>query len=458
MSYQVIARKWRPQTFDEIVGQEHVTMTLKNAIASGRISHAYLFTGIRGVGKTTAARVLAKALNCVNGPTPVPCNKCTPCTEITAGTSLDVQEIDGASNRGIDNIRGLREGVAYTPARDRFKIYIIDEVHMLTTEAFNALLKTIEEPPAHVVFIFATTEFHKVPATIASRCQVFEFRRISVPQLMSRLREIVSAEGISVSDDALRLIAREADGSLRDACSLMDQVISFAEGSIEAKDVAEILRTGERALVSRTLSAIVNEDAATALTALLDVTDKGTPIRQFLRELARFTAECMKVSLMGAEAVRETGLTDAEVAQMTEIAKRQSPEHLATLLHLLVSAADKAADSRNPELLAQAALVKASRLKSLSSIEEMIERLTALVTGKTPSRPPAPVEDVRAKAQNQPKTAHNTTLAPGERVGAHGTRASRTQDITGKLLGHPVVDRVLSVFGGEVVQVKPERE
>jgi DNA polymerase-3 subunit gamma/tau len=490
MSYQVIARKWRPQTFDDIVGQEHVTTTLKNSIASGRIGHAFLFTGIRGIGKTTAARVLAKALDCESGPTQEPCNHCVACTEITAGTSLDVHEIDGASNRGIDSIRELREGVAYTPARDRFKIYIIDEVHMLTTEAFNALLKTLEEPPGHVVFIFATTELHKVPPTIASRCQVFEFKRIPVPLLVSRLQKIVSAEGVSISEDALRLIAREADGSLRDACSLTDQVISFASGPVEAGEVAEILRTGDRAILHRTLSSIVAEDAADALAALQEVVDRGTPPRQFLRDLARFASECLKASLMGADAVRETGLTEAEIAQMTALASAHAPEYLATLLHLLVTAADRAADSRSPDLLAQAALVKASRLASLSSVEGMIGRLEAIAAGaplppaapdEAPRRPAAPAQ--RAPAPSPAIAPQAPSRAPSgsasaavdrlskvtqavPRPGTPPVRAATPQpapkppvDTTAdKLMKHPVVDRALSVFGGEVEGVRGEKE
>jgi DNA polymerase-3 subunit gamma/tau len=511
MSYQVIARKWRPQTFDEIVGQEHVTTTLKNAIATGRIGHAYLFTGIRGVGKTTAARVLAKALNCVNGPTAEPCNRCSACTEITNGSSMDVKEVDGASNRGIDSIRELREGVAFAPVRDRYKIYVIDEVHMLTNEAFNALLKTLEEPPPHVVFIFATTELHKVPATIASRCQVFEFKRIPLALLVAHLGMIVRAEGVEVEDDALRLVAREADGSLRDACSLMDQVISFAAGAVTAADVAQILRTGDRATLHRTLSAVLNEDPADALRALGEALDRGTPPRQFLRDVARFLAECLRAQLLGTEAGRETGLTEAELGEMTALAGARPPEHLATLLHLLVTAADRAADSRSPDLLAQAALVRASRLSALAAVDGMISRLEALAAGEAPARGSGPgggtsssyagpggspgrlpVRAAGAPAAAAPRTAPASGPASASvaRLGMTGTvrpapaaaepvaaaapvhaplrpavpspeaaaAASADKAAGDTLILHPVVDRVIATFGGQILKVKADRE
>ncbi|NOZ02270.1 MAG: DNA polymerase III subunit gamma/tau [Deltaproteobacteria bacterium] len=406
MPYQVIARKWRPQTFEEIVGQSHVTTTLMNSLESGRIGHAFLFTGIRGVGKTTAARVLAKALNCEKGPGPTPCNECSSCTEIRAGTSLDVKEIDGASNRGIDSIRELREGVAFAPARDRFKVYIVDEVHMLTQEAFNALLKTLEEPPAHVVFIFATTELHKVPRTIASRCQVFEFNRISVADIVASLRKVSEAEGIDVDDDALRVVAREADGSLRDASSLLDQVISFAGDKIGVDEVTQVLRTGNREAFGRALGAVLTQDAAEAMRVLDDLVGRGLPPRQFLIELARYLADCMKVDLWGADAARETGLTQGEIDEMAGLVRDSGPEFLAVLLNLLVTSADQSADSRSPDLLAQAALVRAAGLKGLSSVESMITRLEAIqVNGAVQTEGPihnAPAHAERPRQVERP--------------------------------------------------------
>ncbi|MGE5855121.1 MAG: DNA polymerase III subunit gamma/tau, partial [Syntrophaceae bacterium] len=232
MEYLVLARKWRPQVFEDVVGQDHVITTLRNAIRLGRVAHAFIFSGPRGVGKTSVARILAKALNCEKGPSEIPCNACANCREITEGSSMDVREIDGASNRGIDEIRELRENVKFSPSSSRYKIYIIDEVHMLTKEAFNALLKTLEEPPEHVMFIFATTEVHKVPATILSRCQRFDFRRISIEEIMTRLRYIAGEEKVTIDEDALMVIAKKGDGSLRDSQSIFDQVRSFCGNTI----------------------------------------------------------------------------------------------------------------------------------------------------------------------------------------------------------------------------------
>ncbi|MDP2807111.1 MAG: DNA polymerase III subunit gamma/tau, partial [bacterium] len=248
MSYLVLARKWRPQNFEQLIGQQHVTTTLRNAIKSKRIAHAYLFSGARGVGKTSAARVLAKALNCAEGPTETPCNKCSSCVEITGSRSIDVLEIDGASNRGIDEIRDLRENVKYTPTQGKYKIYIIDEVHMLTKEAFNALLKTLEEPPAHAIFIFATTEIHKVPITILSRCQRFDFRKVEVSVVVDYVKRMLQGEDVQASDDCLYLVAQKSEGSMRDAVSLLDQLISYGGQKLTAEDARQVLGLVDEAL------------------------------------------------------------------------------------------------------------------------------------------------------------------------------------------------------------------
>ena len=259
MSYLVLARKWRPQTFSEVVGQDHVTRTLRNAITSERVAHAFLFTGPRGVGKTTTARLLAKALNCEHGPTPDPCNTCSNCVEITNGSALDVLEIDGASHTGVDNIRDLTEGVQYRPAKSRFRVIIIDEVHMLSNAAFNALLKTLEEPPSHVKFIFATTESHKILPTILSRCQRYDFKRIPLRELIQRLREIIQNEGLEADEVGLAMLAREADGGLRDAQSLLDQVIAWSGGTITEQTVKDALGVADRQM--HVLDAAMRRDA-----------------------------------------------------------------------------------------------------------------------------------------------------------------------------------------------------
>jgi DNA polymerase III subunit gamma/tau len=280
--YLVTARKWRPMLFEDVVGQEHVTTTLRNAIASGRLAHAYLFSGPRGVGKTTTARLLAKAVNCLNPRDLNPDNECEICREITEGRSFDVLEIDGASNRGVEEIRNLREAVRYAPAKGKYRVYIIDEVHMLTKEAFNALLKTLEEPPTHVLFIFATTEMHKLPATILSRCQRFEFRRIPVERIRAKLKSIAEAEGIRMDDEALLLMARRGDGSLRDAQSLFDQVIALCGTDVTYAAILEALHIVDQDVYFRVTDLIAAQDPAGALALVEDLFTRGHDIREFL--------------------------------------------------------------------------------------------------------------------------------------------------------------------------------
>src|SRR5262245_35552819 len=285
MSYTVLARKYRPQTFADLVGQEHVSRTLANAIKTGRVAHAFLFTGARGVGKTTTARLLAKALNAEQGPTPEPCNQCDPCREITLGTDLDVLEIDGASNNGVDDVRRLQESLPYRPARDRFKVVIVDEVHMLSTGAFNAFLKTLEEPPAHVKFIFATTEIHKVPITIRSRCQRHDFRLIPHAQVTARVREILAQEKIEADDDAIAIVVREAAGSLRDALTVLDQLLAFGGDGLRGEDVARGLGIADQGTVLRVAEALLGGDAASCMRAVSTLAEQGVDVLHFARQL-----------------------------------------------------------------------------------------------------------------------------------------------------------------------------
>src|SRR5689334_5440274 len=282
--YQVIARKFRPQVFEQVVGQKPIVQTLQNAIQMGRIGHAYLFSGPRGVGKTTTARILAKGLNCVKGPTVTPCNECPSCEEISSGKSIDVFEIDAASNTGVDNIRELRESAKYAPARSRYKIFIIDEVHMLSTSAFNALLKILEEPPSHVVFIMATTERHKLPATILSRCQQFVFRTISPADIQAHLREIADRENAKIDDQGLSYIVKAAEGSMRDAQSLLDQIISFGGQEVAHEDVRDVLGFVPREILDRTIDAIADRDSKELLECAAIVVNQGLNIQQYVRE------------------------------------------------------------------------------------------------------------------------------------------------------------------------------
>src|SRR5437773_3795043 len=298
MSYQVIARKWRPQKFDDVVGQQAVTRTLRNALTSDRLAQAFVFAGPRGVGKTTTARILARALNCVQGPTPDPCGTCEACVEITEGRDIDVLEIDAATHTGIDNVREvIISGLAIRPARNRYKIFIIDEVHQLSTPSFNALLKSIEEPPPHVVFMMATTELHKIPDTILSRSQVFEFRTIPTSLITAQLRKIVDAEGITAADAALSLIARAAEGSMRDAQSALDQVIAFAGGTIGVDDVSTVLGLVGRDLLFDLVDAVVAEDGPAAFALADRAVEAGHDLRLVLRELSRVVRDLMIVSV-----------------------------------------------------------------------------------------------------------------------------------------------------------------
>src|SRR6266513_1162781 len=309
MSYQVIARKWRPQKFDDVVGQQAVTRTLRNALTSDRLAQAFVFAGPRGVGKTTTARILARALNCVQGPTPDPCGTCEACVEITEGRDIDVLEIDAATHTGIDNVREvIISGLAIRPARNRYKIFIIDEVHQLSTPSFNALLKSIEEPPPHVVFMMATTEIDKIPETVLSRSQVYEFRAIGSKAIADQLRKIVDDEGIAVGDDSLQLIARDAEGSMRDAQSKLDQVIAFTGKALSVEDVATVLGLVGRDLLLDAVEAVADEDAPAAFSLTARAVEMGYDLRAVCRELSRVVRDLLVIS------VDATRVTDPEIA------------------------------------------------------------------------------------------------------------------------------------------------
>src|SRR5688572_16137577 len=287
MSYVVLARKWRPMRFEDLVGQEHVARTLENAIKSGRIAHAFLFTGVRGVGKTTSARILAKALNCMggDGPTITPCLRCPACLEIAQGSDMDVREIDGASYNGVDEVRKLQDSLPYRPARDRYKIFIVDEVHMLSQNAWNAFLKTLEEPPAHVKFIFATTEVHKVPITILSRVQRFDFKLITTQTIAARLREVLQAENIEADEAAISVVAREAAGSMRDAMSVLDQVIAWGGDKLVGSEVARVLGVASHSVLYELSSALLAGDAERCLSIVADLANQGYDIAHVARDL-----------------------------------------------------------------------------------------------------------------------------------------------------------------------------
>ncbi len=396
MAYLVLARKWRPQSFADLVGQEHVSQTLGNAIRTGRVHHAFLFTGARGVGKTSAARILAKALNCAEGPTATPCNACPSCLEITAGQGIDVFEIDGASNTGVDDVRDLRENIRYLPSRSRFKIFIIDEVHMLSINAFNALLKTLEEPPEHAKFIFATTEPHKIPVTIHSRCQRFDFRKIPLTKIAGRLREIVAAEQIGITDRALALVARRGDGSMRDALSTLDQVLAFCGEQVADEDVQGLLGLVDRRLLFDAVEGVVRRDSRQALEAVRRVDLQGYSFRQFCQELVDLFRALVLVRVLDDPA-ELLDLAGEELQEIRDLAQLASLEDHQRGLTLLLRTEADLANSSFPRLTLETALVRLTQLPPARDVSALIRKLEDLegrlggtIPGSRPTSPQTP--------------------------------------------------------------------
>ena len=377
MEYLVLARKWRPQVFEDVVGQEHVVKTLKNAISRNRVAHAFIFGGPRGVGKTSVARILAKALNCEKGPTEIPCNECTNCKEITEGTSMDVHEIDGASNRGIDEVRELRENVKFSPVSSHYKIYIIDEVHMLTKEAFNALLKTLEEPPSHVIFIFATTENHRVPATILSRCQRFDFRRISKKLIIDKLEHIARVGEINISETSLTWIAEGGDGSLRDAQSIFDQVISYAGTDIKDDDIKELLGLTDRHLLFDLSAAVFERNAGACLKIIDEGYYSGLDMKHFYQMLLNHFRNLLLAKIAG-ENDSFVDLSGSEIEELKEQVKGISMENLQRLLDDLMNEEEDIRRSINPRLNIELALVRMAYLEPMIPVDEILAKMEGL--------------------------------------------------------------------------------
>ncbi len=369
--YVVVARRYRPQTFVDLVGQQHVAKALTGAIAAHRVGHAYLFTGARGVGKTSAARILAKALNCVQGPTSTPCNVCDICESISAGDDVDVLEIDGASNRGIDEIRELRQKVNVRPSRSRSKIYIIDEVHMLTREAFNALLKTLEEPPEHVKFIFCTTEAEKIPITILSRCQRFDFSGIQTPSIAARLRQIVDAEGVSAEPGALEILARRAAGSMRDSQSLLEQLLAFGGAEITVADVHRMLGTADDGRLAPLMKHLVERNAAAALAELDAALAEGVDVGQLLEQLLGYYRDMM-VAAVGATADSFLYVTAAQQAEARSEAERLGIETILASMQIVDQTLSRLRYSVHGRTLAELALVRLCHLEDLDELATLV--------------------------------------------------------------------------------------
>ena len=390
MSYLVLARKCRPQVFEDVLGQNHVTQTLQNAIKSGRVAHAYLFSGPRGVGKTSVARILAKALNCQNGPAPIPCNQCPSCREITQGISLDVQEIDGASNRGIDDIRELRENIKYLPSQGGYKIYIVDEVHMLTGEAFNALLKTLEEPPKHALFIFATTELNKVPLTIYSRCQSFNFRRVSLDSIVGYLKSLAQAEQVAVEEGALRLIARQSEGSIRDSLSLLDQILSFSMEKITETQVQEILGFVDRRIIFDVGWAVVGNQVKKLLELVGEVYEFGYDLKQFLKDLIDHFRNMLLIK-MGYDQGPLLDLPREEISEIKEKVSEVSLDYLQDGLHFLIQSEGDLRRAPQPRLALEMILLRTARLREIIPIDNLLAKLDLIQEQGLPPQesPPA---------------------------------------------------------------------
>jgi DNA polymerase-3 subunit gamma/tau len=418
MPYLVLARKWRPQTFDEVVGQSTVTRTLRNALASGRIGHAFLLSGARGVGKTTTARILAKALNCVKGPTADPCGECDSCKEITAGTSLDVQEIDGATNNSVDQVRELRESARYNPARDRFRIWIIDEVHMLSTGAFNALLKTLEEPPPRVKFIFATTEYHKLPDTILSRCQQYDFRMIPARDIQAHLRAVAQGEKIKVSDDVLARIARAAEGSARDALSLFDQVLSFSGEEVRDEDISALLGLIDRELLLAASRAVAAGDALGLLELVERLSDYGADHRNFARELILHFREILLLKTAPDASALLASLVPEERERMRPLAEAYSEEDLLRILDVLTQLETDLRWAQDPRVTLELALLKMVQMRRLVPFAELVERVERLAAGAPAPRAapsaPVPVAPSRSAAPARAPASAPASPAPAQ--------------------------------------------
>jgi DNA polymerase-3 subunit gamma/tau len=415
--YLVTARKWRPMVFEDVVGQEHVTTTLRNALASGRLAHAYLFSGPRGVGKTTTARLLAKAVNCLSPRSQNPDNECENCREITEGRSFDVLEIDGASNRGVEEIRNLREGVKYAPAKGKYRVYIIDEVHMLTKEAFNALLKTLEEPPPHVLFIFATTELHKLPATILSRCQRFEFRRIPVDRIREKLKAIAEAEGIRMDGEALLLVARRGDGSLRDAQSIFDQVIALCGTDVTYAAILEALHIVDQDVFFRVTDLIAARDAAGALAMVDDLFTRGHDIREFLGGLVEHFRNLMLSKTTGNASLIEA--SDQYRKRYLEEAGKYSVPDLLRYQRFVGTTEAGIRWSTQPRFRLEADMVQLVTLPQAAEIGEVLDGLDelkkkALTEGshapqRRPVTPPASFSAERSAAVPSPPGASHVS-------------------------------------------------
>ncbi len=464
MTYLIYARKYRPKTFEEMIGQRPIVQTLQNAIKNDRVAQAYIFSGMRGVGKTTAARILAKALNCQQGPTPQPCNKCEFCLEINEDRSVDVLEIDGASNRGIDEVRSLREGVKYKPIHSRYKVIIIDEVHQLTDPAFNALLKTLEEPPPHTVFIFATTEFHKVPKTIVSRCQHFEFKKISQKDIINHLIDITQKEKIEVSSFGMNLIADAADGSLRDAQSLLDKAVAFSGEIIRDEDLKEVLGTISREILFAFSGAILGEKPDEIFGLVEKVIEYGYDLRFFFKELIQHFRNILLVKSI-PDPQDLLPLNEEEINDLKKEAERASREEILRYLVVLQQGEQELKFSSHPRIYLEVFLVKLCHFKKITDLKDVMKDLEDLKKEmKAPSEKHIPKSAAQSPSRAGDITGSNSDVpdakSPALKMneglsvpsGEDKGKRERELDIA---LKDPSVKSFMSTFKARVLSVKP---
>ena len=464
MSYQVLARRWRPKTFDEVAGQQHVTVTLRNALKSGRLPHAILLAGPRGVGKTSIARILAKCLNCDDGPTDKPCGSCSPCQEIGTSVSMDVQEIDAASHTGVDSVREIRESIRYAAAPGKHRIFIIDEVHMLSQAAFNALLKTLEEPPPRSLFIFATTDPQKIPQTVQSRVQRFDLKRLGPADLLARLREIASSESIELPEGVLRAIVREADGSLRDAQTLVDRLVSGLGPVIREEEAASILDLIDRRILQDVLDPILERDPGRALQALHRTLEKGIDPKRVAAGLLEELRDLVVARLFDDP----TELLDAapdEVAALRERAQKTDPEALDRLFRVLQSRTAEFAFAPRPAHVLEMAVVRLATLPDSTSIAELLRLLDGL-SGDSPRRGPGGGEPRGASPRPGPTSESAVRRAAPRPAPARDTPArprrrdpEREKQIRQETKSHPAVRKVIDLFEAELRSIElPEDE
>jgi len=470
--YLVLARRWRPQTFEDVVGQDHITRTLQNAVRAGRIGHAFLFIGSRGVGKTTSARILAKCLNCtsVDAPTPEPCGTCANCTSIAAGSNIDVIEIDGASNNSVEDVRQIRENVRMVPSGSRYKVYVIDEVHQLSIAAFNALLKTLEEPPAHAVFILATTEAHKIPATIISRCQRFDFRRVGLDDLIGLLRKICDAEDIACSDEALHAISRAADGGVRDAESILDQLISYCESEITFQDVFDVLGLVDWQVLHDLCEALRQKDVAVLLRIVDDVVSSGKDLSEFAQEILRYFRNLLVIKSGAPNDL--LSLPEAEVEIMAKAAEGFTLTQLIRLVEQFAELTSGLESQLAQRTALEALLIRLARRSVDVSVDSVLEKLALLSEGidsqglsapppgEQAPKPGAPKKKesavarsapkkVKAKSDESAKPASPAPPGPSEAVDPSAVKAA---------LEDPHIAKVVDVFKGQIVDIHEERE